>query len=96
MPDRPKSGDPVYFTDASGVQYRVLDACMAKGVMVAANPPVPWATFRVFRPREGTRRLYYFKTGEPRTPDGAELERQLRMAEWLPAERYEAPNLDPR
>jgi hypothetical protein len=88
--------DPVYVTDAHGVRYRVLDARMTKGAWAFANPPAPWATCRIFRPKEGMRRLYYFKPGETRAPDGAELERQLRVAEYLPAQRYEPQNLDPR
>jgi hypothetical protein len=88
--------DAIYFTDAAGVRYRVLDARMAKGVWAFANPPAPWATCRIFRPKEGMRRLYYFKPGEPRAPDGAELERQLRVAEYLPAQKYQAPKMDPR
>lgn len=96
MPDHSQPGDPVYFTDATGVRYRVLDATMRAGQMIVANPPAPWATFRVFRPQDGFRRLYYFKPGEPRAPDGAELERQLRRAEWLPAQKYEPVHQDPR
>ena len=44
--------DPVYFTDAAGVRYRVYDAVMRDGKMVVANPPASWATFRVFRPHD--------------------------------------------
>lgn len=88
--------EPVYVTDAAGVRYRVLDARMSKGAFVVANPPAAWATCRVFRPKEGMRRLYYFKPGETRSPDRVGLERQLSVAEYLPAQKYEAPNLDPR
>ena len=71
MPDGPRVGEAIYFTDASGVQYRVLDARMHDGKMVVANPLASWATYRVFRSAEGMRRLYLFKPGEPRAPDGA-------------------------
>lgn len=90
------ASDPVYFTDAAGVRYRVFDAAMSDGKTVVANPPAPWAKFRIFRPAEGHRRLYYFQPGETRAPDGAELERQLRVAAYLPIDPpHEAP-LDPR
>lgn len=61
-----------------------------------ANPPAPWAWFRVFRPEQGPRRLYYFTPGETRAPDGAELERQLRRAEYLSSGPAHQPAADPR
>lgn len=88
--------DPIYFTDATGVRYRVLDAIMRAGRMVHANPPAAWATFRVFRPAEGQRRLYYFRPGESRAPEPVLLEQQLQRAEWLPERPYESPSIDPR
>jgi hypothetical protein len=87
--------DPVYFS-AAGIRYRVLDGIMRGGAMVVANPPAMWATFRVFRPERGQRRLYYFKPGESRAPEPALLELQLQRAEYLPAERAHAPAPDPR
>ena len=38
-PTRFPTPEPVYFTDAAGVRYRVLDAIMRDGSMVVANPP---------------------------------------------------------
>lgn len=87
---------PVYFTAAGGVRYRVLDARMHNGAMVFANPPAAWATFRVFRPEEGQRRLYYLKPGESRAPEPALLEQQLQRAEYLPTGPAHEPAADPR
>jgi hypothetical protein len=86
----------VYVTDAAGIRYRVFDAIMRDGKMVVANPPTAWAKFRVFRPEQGQRRLYYFKPGESRAPEPALLEQQLQRAEYLPSRSVEAPPLDPR
>lgn len=99
MTDSPKAGDrscAIYFTDAVGVRYRVLDGTMREGSMVAANPPAMWATFRVFRPEQGQRRLYYFRAGESRAPETVLLEQQLQRAEYLPAEAAHVPAPDPR
>lgn len=85
--------DAAYFADDAGVRCRALDARISRAPCWSRTPAA-WATFHVFRPLEGMRRLYYFKSGEPRATDGAELERQLRMADWLPAEQFRAPNLD--
>jgi hypothetical protein len=87
---------PLYFTDAAGVRYRVLDARMAKGAMVVANPPATWATFRVFRPEQGQRRLHYFKPGESRAPEPALLAQQLARAEYLPSGPPAETVTDPR
>jgi hypothetical protein len=43
--------------ELDGITYRVFDATMRGGKLIVANPPVPWATSRVFRPRKGHRRL---------------------------------------
>jgi hypothetical protein len=88
--------NPVYFTDDAGVRYRVLDARMAKGEWTFANPPASWATCRIFRPKEGMRRLYYFKPGESRAPEPALLEAQLQRAEYLPSHKPDDQPLDPR
>jgi hypothetical protein len=88
--------EPIYFTDAGGVRYRVFDAIMREGKMVVANPPTAWATFRVFRPEQGQRRLYYLKSGESRRPEPALLEQQLQRAEYLPTGPGHAPPADPR
>jgi hypothetical protein len=64
--------------------------------MVIANPPAAWAVYRVFRPEQGQRRLYYFKPGESRAPEPALLEQQLSRAEYLPSESPHAPAPDPR
>jgi hypothetical protein len=90
------SADPVYFTDAVGVRYRVLDARMHQGQMVVANPPAAWATFRIFRPEQGQRRLYYLKPGESRAPEPALLAQQLERAEYLPTGPVHQPAADPR
>lgn len=87
--------EPTYVT-VDGVRYRVFDATMHQGKMSVANPPSAWATFRVFRPQEGQRRLYYFKPGESRAPEPALLEQQLQRAEYLPSNKYEDRLVDPR
>lgn len=94
MPDRQKAA-PVYVT-VEGVRYRVLDATMHQGKMAVANPPAVWATFRVFRPEEGHRRLYYFRGGESRAPEPVLLEQQLQRAEYLPTHKYQDTLIDPR
>lgn len=99
MPELPGRGDSaaaVYITDAAGVRYRVLDARMHQGKMAVANPPAAWATFRVFRPEQGQRRLYYFKAGESRAPEPVLLEQQLQRAEYLPSRPPHEPAADPR
>jgi len=88
--------DSVYFTDADGVRYRVLDGRMHKGATVVANPPAAWVPFRVFRPEQGQRRVYYLRLGEGRAPEPALLELQLARAEYLPVEARHAPAPDPR
>lgn len=92
----PSVSDPVYFTDAAGVRYRVLDGRMHNGAIVAANPPAAWATFRVFRPEQGQRRLYYLKPGESRAPEPALLAQQLERAEFLPTRPPSETAADPR
>jgi hypothetical protein len=86
----------VYVIDGEGVRYRVLDARMSKGAMIVANPPAPWATFRVFRPEQGQRRLHYFHPGESRAPDPALLAQQLARAEYLSSGPLQEPAADPR
>lgn len=88
--------ESIYVTDSAGVRYRVLDGIMRDGVMVVANPPAAWARFRVFRPAEGQRRLYYLKPGESKALEPALLEQQLHRAEYLPTEEPHAPAPDPR
>jgi hypothetical protein len=88
--------DSVYFTDAAGTRFRVLDGVVRDGSMIVANPPAFWAAFRIFRPEEGQRRLFYFQPGQSRAPEPALLEQQLQRAEWLPIKKYETDNLDPR
>jgi hypothetical protein len=87
--------DPVYIT-VDGVRYRVLDGIMRDGSMTVANPPAMWATFRIFRPEEGQRRLYYLKPGESRAPEQALLALQLQRAEYLPSGPLHEPASDPR
>lgn len=86
----------VYFTGPDGVVYRVYDATMRAGSLVVANPQASWATSRVFRPKVGHRRLYRFAQGESRDPSNEQLERQLRVAEYLPTEKYRPADFDPR
>lgn len=92
-----RDGDAVYLWDVDGTPYRVLDAVMRKGVMVAANPPKSWATYRVFRPKQGQRRLHTFQPGESREPTADRLTTQLRTAAFMSASPIEdRRNLDPR
>jgi hypothetical protein len=82
-----------------GIEYRVLDTVFRNGKHRAWDPPATWATARVFRPREGWRRLYHFASGEDRTAiDEATLRRQLASAEYF---RHDLPrprqwSIDPR
>lgn len=89
-------GEPRYFTAPDGITYRVYDATMKAGALVVANPLASWASSRVFRPKTGHRRLYRFAAGESREPSDEQLERQLRVAEYLPTEKHEPRDLDPR
>lgn len=79
-----------------GVEYRVLDCVMRRGKFIFANPPATWADTRVFRPREGHKRLYRFTSPADRAIDDATLIRQLRGAAFLPAEPAYVPVTDPR
>ena len=47
--------NPVYFTDAADVQFRVFDAEMHGGRMMVANPPARCPTFRAFHPESRER-----------------------------------------
>jgi hypothetical protein len=82
--------------ELDGITYRVFDATMRGGKLIVANPPVPWATSRVFRPRKGHRRLYRLSTPEDRQTDGATLRRQLQRADYLPTMPAGAVDQDPR
>jgi hypothetical protein len=95
MPVERLSGAPVYFTDAAGVRYRVLDAIVRDGDMIQANPPTAWATFRVFRPETGQQRVYWLKPGESRAPEPPILERQLRDADFLRTASQRADEVEP-
>lgn len=48
----------VYFTAPDGTRYRVYDTAWKDGRTVAADPPVDWATNRVFVAEDGARRFY--------------------------------------
>lgn len=64
--------------------------------MIAADPPAPWATARVFRPKAGHKRLYRFKVGESREPADGLLAAQLLQSDYLPAEKYDPSGRAPR
>lgn len=85
----------VYFTDADGVRYRVLDAVMGERPLTVANPPASWASIRVFRTRSGMRWVYTFRRDETRAPGPLELARQLDAADVLPAEIHGHRSEDP-
>ena len=82
----PGGAGPLRLTAPDGIVYRVYDATMKAGVLLVTNPPAPGAAYRVFRPVEGHRRFYRFTLGESRAPTEEDLERQLRVAEYLPTE----------
>lgn len=88
--------DALRFTDSDGTVFRVLDATMRGGKLMVADPPVPWATSRVFRPREGHRRLYRIQDAADRATDEATLRRQLAAAEYLPTMETGTKDQDPR
>lgn len=75
----------VYFTAPDGTVYRVLDTAWKDGALVAANPPAEWATTRVFRAEDGTRRFYplaYLELhNETREPKPEWLARQFARSE---------------
>jgi hypothetical protein len=89
------SGVPVYFTDARGMRYRVLDAIMRDGDMIVADPPTAGAMFRVFRPETGQQRVYWLRPGENRAPEAPLLERQLRGADFLRTASQRADEVEP-
>jgi hypothetical protein len=82
--------------ESDGITYRVFDAAMRDGRLIPADPPVPWATCRVFRPLEGHRRLYRILDGADRRVDEETLRRQLRAAEYLGTMPAGATDQDPR
>ena len=86
---------PEVYVTVAGVEYRVLDGVIRGGEMIVANPPAVWATFRIFRPEAGQRRLTYFTPGESRAPEPALLEHQLKRAEYLPTASFEPGDLEP-
>lgn len=69
---------------------------MRAGALIVFDPPSRGAMYRVFRPKEGHRPLYRFSPGESREPIEDLLARQLRVAEYLPIEKYQPVDLDPR
>lgn len=76
---------PVYFTAPDGTVYRVLDTAWKDGRTIAANPPAEWATRRIFRAEDGTRRFYqlaYLELhDETREPRPEWLARQFARSE---------------
>ena len=89
QPARPpavEAPEPLRLTASDGTVYRVYDATVKSGVLLVTNPPGAGAAYRVFRPQEGHRRFYRFTMGESRAPTEDDLERQLRLAEYMPAE----------
>lgn len=63
---------PVYFTDADGERWRVLDARWRGGRWYYADPPVRWATTRVFVAADRRERFVsfgVFETHPEWTPD---------------------------
>lgn len=85
----------LYFTDADGVEYRVLDTRLRNGKTLYADPPAAWAVNRTFRPRDGWWRLYTFAPGEDRTPSKEALRRQLATAGYLAREKFDASSRTP-
>ena len=78
---------PIYFHGPDGVRYRVLDCTWRAGRFIPSDPPALPATVRIFRPKEGPRRLYRFAPVEARGMEQGELARQLSVAEFLPEEQ---------
>lgn len=75
----------VYFTAPDGTRYRVLDTAWKEGTTVYADPPAEWATTRVFRAEDGTRRFYTLAYcelhDETREPKSEWLTRQFARSE---------------
>jgi hypothetical protein len=76
--------NPPLIVTIAGVEYRVFDARIHEGIEVYANPPVRWANIRIFRPREGSMRLYQFPRGATHAIEPDTLEMQLRKSSYLP------------
>jgi hypothetical protein len=82
--------------EVDGVVYRVLDGITRRGKLIVADPPAPWATSRIFRPRTGYKRLYLLVDAADRQIDEATLRRQLRAAEYLAEGPVRPWDVDPR
>ena len=48
----------IYFDAPDGTRYRVFDMAWRDGEIVVADPPLPWAATRLFRPPQGEVRFY--------------------------------------
>lgn len=76
---------PVYITSPDGTRYRVFDTAWKDGKRIAADPPVEWATTRVFRAEDGSTRFYPLAFlelhGETHEPKPEWLARQLAKSE---------------
>lgn len=80
MADRFRRADRVAVT-IGATEYRVYDATEHEGRTLVANPPVPWATFRIFVAYMGWKDRYYFRSEADRVLDQHTLERQFAERE---------------
>lgn len=76
--------DGFVYLGSDGVMYRVHDCVVRDGISVAADPPAPDATMRLFQSAEGRRRVYRFAEVETREPTDMALHRQFEAAQLLP------------
>lgn len=71
-------GDSFYFVDPQGEHWRVRDALYLNSRHLVLPLCSSRAAYRVFSPREGTPRVYFFKARELRGTRVSHLVRQLR------------------
>lgn len=85
----------LYFDADDSVTYRVHDTQFTKG----KNIPVPLgdasAKYRVFVPKDGTRRAYQFQSKDAHGITEVELARQLRLAQYLPTQSFDTSTVSP-
>jgi len=93
MPRKPGvqiTGDRVYLADSRNERWRVYDCTYGPPhnppfKRTVYRPPNPLATSRVFVNESGERWEYRFEAGDDRLLDAELLDRQRRLASYVPA-----------
>jgi hypothetical protein len=93
-----RTGTPtkVYFYTEAGDILLVHDAIFREGKHVLFVPPDSRATSRIFVRVNRERRVYHFREGEKHELTDSELERQFKIAGYLPSEPYDPSARAPR